>query len=182
VVAKAETMLRGILTSSEILDYLTKEDVEKKIEALMEKNAQNWAERAKEFEKTLNSDLPAEEKERLMMEIVNDRISGREAVEKEQRIAALQVREDYTNFKRHENDAFKAIVAGKFLKYEHALMKAVEAGNLVDMGLEYIENAHRFFSNFKVTKMTLLSPEEAKALSATKKAVRIDGIDDFFAK
>jgi hypothetical protein len=171
-------MLRGILTSSEILDYLTKEDVEKKIKALMDKNTRHWAERAEEFEKTLTSDLPREEKERLMIEIVNDRISGREAVEKEQRMAALQVRKDYADFKKHENDAFQAIIAGQFLQYEDALMNAVESGNMVDMGLEYIENAHRFFSNFKVTKMTLLSPEEAEAMSATKKIVNIDGIDD----
>ena len=112
-----------------------------------------------------------------MLEIVNDRISGQETVEKEQRMAALQVRKDYADFKRHEDDAFKAIVAGNFPKYELALMKAVDAGNFVDMGLEYIENAHRFFSNFKVTKMRLLSPEDAKALSETKRVVRIDGID-----
>jgi hypothetical protein len=162
-------MLRGILTNSEILDYLTQEDVEKKIEALMEKNEQHWTERAEEFENTLNSTLPGEEKERLMLEMVNDRISGREAVEKAQRMGALQIRKDYADFKKHENEAFKAIVAGNFPKYERALMKAVEAGNLVDMGLEYIENAHRFFSNFKVTKMRLLSPEEASALSIIKK-------------
>ncbi|MDR1621645.1 MAG: hypothetical protein LBS00_04650 [Synergistaceae bacterium] len=177
--AKAETMLRGILTNSEILDYLTKEDVDKKIEALMKRDAQRRAERAEEFEKTVTSSLPDEEKERLMMEIVNDRISGQEAVEKEQRMAALQIRKDYADFKKHENDALKAIVAGNFPKYERALMKAVEAGNLVDMGLEYIENAHRFFSNFKVTKMSILSPEEANRLSATKKVVHIDGVDDF---
>jgi hypothetical protein len=175
-------MLRGILTNSEILDYITKEDVEKKIEALMEKDAQRWEERAAEFENAAASSLPDEEKERLMMAIVNDRISGREAIEKEQRVAALQVRKDYAEFRKHENDAFKAIVAGNVPKYERALLKAVEAGNLVDMGLEFIENAHRFFSNFKVTKMKLLSPEEASELSATKKVVRIDGVDDFFAK
>jgi hypothetical protein len=173
-VAETETtILRGILTSSEILDYLSKEDVEKKIEALMERDVQHWTNRSEEFEKTITSALPNEEKERLMMEIVNDRISGREAVEKEQRMAALQIRKDYDDFKKHENDAFKAIVAGNFPKYERALMNAVEAGNLVDMGLEYIENAHRFFSNFKVTKMSLLSPEEARELAAKKKIVRI---------
>ena len=95
--AKTETMLRGILTGSEILDYITKEDVEKKIEALIEKNAQYWAGRAEEFEKTLTSDLPEEEKERLMLEMLNDRISGREAVEKEQRATALRVRKDYAH-------------------------------------------------------------------------------------
>ena len=177
--AKTETMLRGILTGSEILDHLTREDVEKKIEALIEKNAQYWAERAEEFEKTLTSPLPDEEKERLMVALMNDRISGREAVEKEQRMAALRVRKDYADFKKHENDAFKAIVAGNFPKYERALMNAVDAGNFVDMGLEYIENAHRFFSNFKVKKMRLLSPEEASALSADKKVVHIDGVDGF---
>jgi hypothetical protein len=170
-------MLRGILTSSEILDYLTKEDVEKKIEALMEKDAKRWAERAAEFEKTAASSISDKEKERLILEMVNERISGREAVEKEQRMAALQLRQDYADFKKHENAAFKAIVAGNFPKYERALMDAVEAGNLVDMGLEYIENAHRFFSNFKVTKMRLLSPEEAGALSPAKNAARIDGVD-----
>jgi hypothetical protein len=153
-------MLRGILMGSEILDYLTREDVEKRVEALIEKNAQHWTERAEEFEETLNSTLPDEEKERLMMEIVNDRISGREAVEREQRMAALQIRKDYADFKRHEDDAFKAIIAGNFPKYERAMMNAVEAGNLVDMGLEFIENAHRFFSSFKVTKMRILPSEE----------------------
>jgi hypothetical protein len=161
-------MLRGILTSSEILDFLTKEDVEKKIEALLEKNAQHWADRAEEFEKTLTSTLPDGEKERLMMEMVNERISGREAVEKEQRMAALQIRKDYADFKKHENEAFNAMVAGNFNKYERAMMDAVEAANLVDMGLEYIENAHRFFSNFKVTKMRVLSPEEVSALKRSK--------------
>jgi hypothetical protein len=161
-------MLRGILTSSEILDYLMKEDVDQKIEELMKKESQDRADRAEEFEKTINSSCSDEEKERLLLGIVNERISGQEAVEKGQRIAALQVRHDYKNFKKHENDAFKAIVAGNFPKYERALIRAVEAGNLVDMGLEYIENAHRFFSNFKVTKVSILSPEEAKALSATE--------------
>jgi hypothetical protein len=179
-VAEAKTMLRGILTSSEILNYLTKEDVDKKIETLMERDAQRQRERSAELEKTLASSLPDEEKERLMLEMVNDRISGREAVEKGQRIAALQIRKDYADFKKHENDAYKAIVAANFPKYERALMKAVEAANQVDMGLEYIENAHRFFSSFKVTKMSILSPEEARALSAAKKAVRIDVGDDFF--
>jgi hypothetical protein len=173
-------MLRGILTNSAILDYITKEDVEKKIEALMEKDSQRWAKRAEEFEETINSSLPNEEKERLMIEMVNDRISGRQAIEKEQRMAALRVREDYADFKKHENDAFKAIVAGNFPKYGRSLMKAVEAGNLVDMGLEFIENAHRFFSNFKVTKVKLLSPEEAEALSASKKVVHLDSVDDLF--
>jgi hypothetical protein len=145
----------------------------------MEKDSQYWAERSAEFKETITSSLPGEEKERRMMEMVNDRISGREAVEKEQRMAALRVRQDYADFRRHEDDAFKALVAGDFRKYERALMKAVEAGNLVDMGLEYIENARRFFSNFKVTKMkmNILSPEEASALSATKKVIRIDGVD-----
>jgi hypothetical protein len=155
-VAKEETMLRGILASSEILDYLTKEDVEKKIEALMERESQRRAERAEEFEKTLNSSLSNEEKEQLMLETVNERISGQEAIERDQRMAALQIRHDYADFKKHEDDAFKALVAGNFSKYERAILKAVEAGNLVDMGLEYIENAHRFFSNFKVTKVSLL--------------------------
>jgi hypothetical protein len=170
-------MLRGILTGSEILDYLSREDVDKKIEALIEKNTQHWAKRAEEFENTLNSDLPEEEKERLMTEMLNERISGREAVEKEQRTAALQVRKDYADFKKHENEAFEAIVAGNTRKYDRALMQAAEAGDLVDMGLEYIENAHRFFSNFKVTKMRVLSPEEADALSAAKKLVHIDEAD-----
>jgi hypothetical protein len=172
-------MLKGILTRSEILDYLTKEDLDKKIEALMEKDSQRQAERAEEFEKAIASSLPDEEKERLITEIVNDSISGREAVEKEQRMVALQIRKDYANFKKHEDDAFKAIVAGNFPKYERALMKAVEAGNLVDMGLEYIENAHRFFSNFKVKKVRLLSPEESSALSSMQKgagAVHDSGI------
>jgi hypothetical protein len=77
------------------------------------------------------------------------------------------------DFKKHENDAFEAVVAGNFRKYERSLVHAAEAGDLVDMGLEYIENAHRFFSNFKVTKMRVLSPEEAGALSAAKKAVHL---------
>ncbi|MDR1579922.1 MAG: hypothetical protein LBS35_06155 [Synergistaceae bacterium] len=170
--AKSETMLRGILTGSEILDYLTKEDVEKKIEALMEKDAQRWADRAEEFEKTVSSSLPDEEKERLMIDMVNERISGREAVETEQRMAALRLRQDYADFRKHENDAFNAIVSGNIPKYERALMKAVEAGNLVDMGLEYIENAQRFFSNFKVTKVKILSPEETRA----EKAARLDDV------
>jgi hypothetical protein len=167
-VAEAETMLRGILTGSEILDYLTKEDVEKKIEALIEKNSRYWEERAAEFEKTLASTLPDEEKERLVMEMVNERISGQEAVETGQRMAALQVRKDYADFKKHENDAFNAIIAGKFHKYESALMKAVEAGNFVDMGLEYIENAPQFLSNFKVTNMRLIPLEGADAPAGFK--------------
>jgi hypothetical protein len=171
-------MLRGILTSSEILDYLTKEDVEKKIEALVKRDTQRWAERTAEFEKTMASSIPDEEKERLVLKMVNDRISGQEAIEKEQRMAALRVRQDYADFKRHENDAFKAIVGGNFKKYERAIMKAVEAGNFVDMGLEYIEHAHKFFSSFKVTKMRILSPEEAGAPSAAEKVESIDGADN----
>jgi hypothetical protein len=89
-------------------------------------------------------------------------------------MAALRIRKDYADFKKHENDAFKAIVAGNLPKYERAMMKAVEAGNLVDMGLEYIENAYRFFSNFKLTKMSLLSPEEADALFASGRFARTD--------
>jgi hypothetical protein len=154
---------------SEILDFITKEDVEKKIEALMEKDNQYWAERAEEFEKTMTSSLPEEEKERLMLDMVNDRISGREAVEKEQRMAALRLRQDYVDFKKHEDDAFKAIVAGNYPHYDRSLMAAAKAGDLVDMGLEYIENAHRFFSNFKVTKMRILSPEETAAREALEK-------------
>ena len=168
--AEPETMLRGILTGSEILDYLTKEDVEKKIEALMKKDDQRWAQRSAEFEETISSSLPEEEKERRMIEMVNDNISGREAVEKEQRRAALRLRQDYADFKKHENDAFKAIVAGNIPKYERALSKAVEAGNYVDMGLEFIENAHRFFSNFKVTKMRIVSPEEAAKIKAQRQS------------
>jgi hypothetical protein len=157
-------MLRGILTGSEILDYITKEDVEKKIEALLEKDSQRWAERSEEFEKTMESSLPEDEKERLMLEMLNDRISGREAIAKEQRMAALRLRQDYADFKKYQDDAFRAIVAGNFPKYDLEIMKAAEAGNFVDMGLEYIENAHRFFSNFKVTKMSVISPEEAEKL------------------
>jgi hypothetical protein len=144
----------------------------------MEKDAQHWAERTAEFEKTLASSIPGEEKERLMVEMLNDRISGREAVAKEQRMAALRVRQDYADFKKHENDAFRAIVAGNFQKYERTIMKAVEASNFVDMGLEYIENAHRFFSSFKVTKMNVISPEEADTPLSAEKTARADGADD----
>jgi hypothetical protein len=170
--AQQGTMLRGILTGSEILDYITKEDVEKKITALLEKDAQRRTERMAEFEETVESSLPDEEKERLLTELINEHISGTQSVEKAQRVAALQVRQDYANFKKHENEAYAAILAGKFSKYDKALMKAVAAGNLVDMGLEYIENAHRFFSNFKVKKVSILSPEQREALEAVQKKMK----------
>jgi hypothetical protein len=166
--AKPETMLRGILTSSEILDYLTKEDVEKKIGALMEKDAQYWAERSAEFDKTISSSLPGEEKERLMIDMMNERISGQKAVEKEQRMIALQIRRDYEEFKKHEEDAFKAVISGDFRKYDRSIVNAAKASDMVDMGLEFIENAHKFFSNFKVTKMKI---------SPLKKDARADGAD-----
>ncbi|MDR3265326.1 MAG: hypothetical protein LBT15_04870, partial [Synergistaceae bacterium] len=87
---KAKTMMRGILTRSEILDYLTKEDVEEKIEALLKKDSEQRTECMEEFENVVESPLPKEEKERLMLEIMKDRISGQGTIEKEQRMAALR--------------------------------------------------------------------------------------------
>jgi hypothetical protein len=117
-----------------------------------------------------------------MLEIIKERMSGQATIEKEQRMTALRVRQDYANFKKHEKEAFKAIVSGNFPKYNRAIVKAVDASNLVDMGLEFIENAPQFFSGFKVTKVSILSKEEAqeKEKSSSRKVLRLDDMDSLF--
>ena len=149
------------MTYSEILDYLSQEDVEQKIETLLAKDRERREERLQEFEEVMHSSLPPEEKEQRMKNIMNARISGQETVEKEQRLAALQVRSDYAKLKKFENEAFNALVAGNRAKYDRAINQAATIADQVDMGLEFIENAPKFFDNFRVTKVRLLSKEEA---------------------
>ena len=157
-----ENTLRGILMPSEILDYITREDVDKKIEALLEKDKEQRKKRIQELEDVAASPLSNEEKETLIQDIINERISGQAAIEQEQRKVALQIRRDYSQFKKHESDAFNAIVKGNIVKYDRSMIKAAEAADLVDMGLEYLENVDKFFQSFNVTKVRILSEEEAE--------------------
>jgi hypothetical protein len=74
-------------------------------------------------------------------------------------------------------------LAGDFGKYERCVAKAADVADLVDMGLEYIENLPEFFSAFKVTKVSILSEEEAKQKELSKdlsKVMRVKNLDTFF--
>ena len=66
------------------------------------------------------------------------------------------------NSKKNEDKAFDTILSGKIPKYDRYIAKAAKASDLVDMGLEFLENAREFFSSLKITKVRLLSEEEAK--------------------
>jgi hypothetical protein len=164
------------LTHSEILDYLSKEDVEKKIEALLVKDTEQREQRREAFNEMIESSIPDEEKERVIQDMVNESFSGSAAIEREQRLTALQIREDYADLKKNENRAFNAILAGNLAKYDRCIAKAVKAADMVDMGLEFLENAADFFSQFKVTKVKFVSEEEAKQRLNTK-TLRLDNID-----
>ena len=180
---KESTKLRGILLPSKILDYLSQEDVEKKIEALLEKDQEEAARSKEELKNALESSLPGEEKERLIQQMFNESLTGKASIERQQRMAALTLRRDYAELKKNENRAFRALLAGDFGKYERCITKASDVADLVDMGLEYIENLPEFFSAFKVTKVSILSEEEAKQKELSKdlsKVMRVKSLDSFF--
>jgi uncharacterized membrane protein YheB (UPF0754 family) len=162
------TKMRGILTPSAILDYLTKEDIEEKIEGLLEKDFQIREKRKKELHDMLESSMSREEKAEVIKDMVNESFSGKETVEQGQRLAALQIRQDYAEFKKQENRAFKALLAGKFSKYNHCIDKAAEAADSVDAGLEFLEFAPEFFSQLKVTNVKFLSKEEVEQKKKSK--------------
>jgi hypothetical protein len=154
--------MRGILTPSKILDYLDGEDIEKKISALLEKETAGTERRKEEFYEVMNSSLSKEEKEDAVKALVNEKLTDSDNIEREQRLAALRIRKDYAELKKNEDRAFKAILAGKFLKYDRYIEEAAKIADLVDMGLEYLENAREFFEGLEVTKVRLVSEEEAK--------------------
>ncbi|MDR1133508.1 MAG: hypothetical protein LBL05_05055, partial [Synergistaceae bacterium] len=129
---ESRTKRRGMLMPSKILDYLNHDDVEKKIGALLGQDAEKRARRREEFEEVANSSLPNEEKERRMQEIVNESLVGPAAIEKEQRMAALKLREDYEEFKRYEKKAFSALLQCDIPKYERCVMKAADLADFVD--------------------------------------------------
>ena len=171
------TKLRGMLMPSKILDFLSQDNVEKKIEALLEQDSEKRARRREEFDEVVNSSLPAEEKERRMQEIVNESLVGPDAIEKEQRMAALKLRDDYADLKRYEKKAFSALLQGDIDKYERCIKKMADLADFVDMGIEFIENAPEFFSSFKVTKVRILSDEEDPETIASN-VIRLKSIDN----
>jgi hypothetical protein len=173
------TMRRGILLPSKILDFLSQEDVDKKIEALLQNDRDDIKRRKEDFENMLGSSLPNEEKERLMKEIINENVAGRAAVEREQRVTALKLRADYEELKKNENRAFHALLAGNISKYERCIVKAADIADLVDMGLECLENLPKLLASFKVDNVRLLSEEEAKQRDPSK-IIHLKGIDSLF--
>jgi hypothetical protein len=166
-----------MLMPSKILDYISQDDVDKKIEALLDQDAEKRERRREEFEEVINSSLPKEEKERRMQDIVNESLVGPAAIEKEQRIAALQLRKDYTELMRYEKKAFSALLQGDIDKYERCIMKMADLADFVDMGIEFIENAPDFFSSFKVTGVRILDKDEDVSQMASK-VIRLKSIDN----
>jgi uncharacterized protein with von Willebrand factor type A (vWA) domain len=173
------TKMRGILIPSKILDYLSQEDVEEKIEALLLKDQEERAHYKEDFHNMMSSSLPKEEKARLLQEMINESLMGTASIEREQRLAALKLREDYAELKKNENRAFHALLAGDRAKYERCISKAAEIADLVDMGLEYLENLPEFLSSFKVKKVSILSEEEAKQRDPST-IMRLKSIDSLF--
>ncbi|MDR1377809.1 MAG: hypothetical protein LBJ36_01995 [Synergistaceae bacterium] len=173
------TMMRGILLPSKILDYLSQEDVNKKIESLLQKDKEDIKRRRDDFENMLESSLPEEEKARLMKDMINESFGGRASLEREQRLVALKLREDYAELKKNENRAFHALLAGNIPKYERCISKAADFSDLVDMGLEYLENLPEFLSSFKVKDVRFLSEEEAKQRDSSK-VIHLKSIDSLF--
>jgi hypothetical protein len=174
---KSKTISRGMLMPSKILDFLSQDNVDKKIEALLEQDAEKRTRRREEFNEAANSSLPKEEKERRMQDIVNEGLVGPDAVKKEQRMAALKLRDDYAEFRRYEKKAGSALLQGDMQKYERCVTKMADLADLVDMGIEFIENIPDFLSNFKVTKVRFLSDEEDPQTIASM-VIRLKSIDN----
>ena len=87
-------------TLREVLDYLSGEDVEKKIEALVAKDSVEFERRKEEFYGVMDLSLSKEEKEDAVKRLMNEKLSDPSRAEKEQRLAALQIRKDYAEFKK----------------------------------------------------------------------------------
>jgi uncharacterized protein with von Willebrand factor type A (vWA) domain len=177
--ADKPTKMRGILLPSKILDYLSKEDVEEKIEALLQKDKEKRSHYKEDFEKMMASSLPKEEKARLMKEMINESLAGNASIEREQRITALALKEDYAKLKKNEDGAFYALLAGDLPEYERYISKAADVADLVDMGLEYLEMIPEFLASFKVKNVQILSEEEAKQRDPSK-IVRLKSSDSLF--
>jgi hypothetical protein len=173
------TKMRGILLPSKILDFLSQEDVDKKIEALLQKDRDDIKRRKEDYENMMESSLPDEEKERLMKDMINESLVGRAALEREQRMTAIKLRADYEELKKNENRAFYALLAGNIPKYERCIVKAADIADLVDMGLECLENLPRLLSSFKVKNVRFLSEEEAKQEDSAQ-TIHLKSIDSLF--
>jgi hypothetical protein len=125
------------------------------------------------------SSLPEEEKARLMKEMINESLAGKDAIEREQRMVALALKEDYAELKKNEDGAFYALLAGDLPEYEKCVSKASEVADLVDMGLEYLEIIPEFLSSFKVKNVQFLSEEEAQQKNSAN-VVRLKSLDSLF--
>jgi hypothetical protein len=174
--------MRGILTHSPVLDYLDREDVEEKIESLLQKNSEQRQKLKEEFEATVEDDsLSKEEKESMMLKLLTESLTGKETVEMEQRLAALQIRQDYKDFRKNEDLAWKSLLRGNLRGYERAIREAVRSSYMVDQGLEYLDYVPKIHSSFKVTKASIVSKEEQERLKRRPNTITLEGsIDDLF--